>query len=108
VRLNHEHKNRHQWLRQNRKERASRDHVRSEGLRRAEAVAVNDLTDAATQRISSNNDSVFGIYPGEVSHKENSIIVDGREIKIHSEKDPRQIPWKADGVDVVIVVHGKV
>jgi len=77
------------------------------GYGELEAVAVNDLTDAATLAHLFKYDSVFGIYPGEVSHKENSIIVDGREIKIHSEKDPRQIPWKADGVDVVIESTGR-
>ena len=77
------------------------------GYGELEAVAINDLTDAATLAHLFKYDSVFGIYPGDVSHKENSIIVDGTEIKIHSEKDPRQIPWKADGVDVVIESTGR-
>lgn len=77
------------------------------GYGELEAVAINDLTDAATLAHLFKYDSVFGIYPGDVSHKENSIIVDGTEIRIHSEKDPRQIPWKADGVDVVIESTGR-
>ncbi|HOO71122.1 MAG TPA: type I glyceraldehyde-3-phosphate dehydrogenase [Spirochaetota bacterium] len=69
-------------------------------------AAINDLTDAKTLAHLLKYDSVFGIFQGEISSKENSIIVNGKEIKIHSEKDPKQIPWKNDGVDVVVESTG--
>ena len=72
-----------------------------------EVVAINDLTDAATLAHLFKYDSVFGIFGGDVSHRENSIIVNGNEIKVYSEKEPKLIPWKADGVDCVIESTGK-
>lgn len=72
-----------------------------------EVVGINDLTDAATLAHLFKYDSVFGVYKGEVSHTENEIVVDGKKIRIHSEKEPKSLPWKADGVDVVIESTGK-
>lgn len=72
-----------------------------------EVMGINDLTDAATLAHLFKYDSVFGIFKGEVSHTENEIIVDGKKIRIHSEKEPKLLPWKADGVDVVIESTGK-
>jgi len=70
-------------------------------------VGINDLTDAATLAHLFKYDSVFGVYKGEVSHTENEIVVDGKKIRIHSEKEPKSLPWKADGVEVVIESTGK-
>ncbi len=70
-------------------------------------MGINDLTDAATLAHLFKYDSVFGIFKGEVSHTENEIIVDGKKIRIHSEKEPKLLPWKADGVEVVIESTGK-
>jgi len=70
-------------------------------------MSINDLTDAATLAHLFKYDSVFGVYKGEVSHSENEIIVDGKKIRIHSEKEPKSLPWKADGVEVVIESTGK-
>lgn len=72
-----------------------------------EVVGINDLTDAATLAHLFKYDSVFGVYKGEVSHTENEIVVDGKKIRIHSEKEPKSLPWKADGVEVVIESTGK-
>ncbi len=72
-----------------------------------EVVAVNDLTDAGTLAHLFKYDSVFGIFPGEVSATENSIIVNGKEIKVFAESDPSNIPWGALNVDVVIESTGK-
>jgi glyceraldehyde 3-phosphate dehydrogenase len=72
-----------------------------------EVMGINDLTDAATLAHLFKYDSVFGIFKGEVSHTENAIIVDGKKIRIHSEKEPKLLPWKADGVEVVIESTGK-
>ncbi|TAL31219.1 MAG: type I glyceraldehyde-3-phosphate dehydrogenase [Spirochaetes bacterium] len=72
-----------------------------------EVIGINDLTDAATLAHLFKYDSIFGIFPGEVKHGQNSIFVSGREIKIYSEKDPGSLPWKADAVDVVIESTGR-
>ena len=71
-----------------------------------EFVAVNDLTDAKTLAHLFKYDSTFGIYPGEVSARESSIIIDGKEIKVFSERDPEKLPWKSLGVDIVIESTG--
>jgi len=72
-----------------------------------EIVSINDLTDAKTLAHLLKYDSVFGIFEGDVSHTEDSIVVNGKKIKVHSEKDPRQIPWKSEGVDVVVESTGQ-
>ena len=58
-----------------------------------EVVAVNDLTDTATNAHLLKWDSVYGRYPGEISAKEKAIVVDGKEIQVISERDPGAIPW---------------
>jgi len=73
---------------------------------RLEVVALNDLTDTKTNAHLMKWDSVYGHYPGEVSYKEKSIVVDGQEIQVISEKDPATIPWKNYGVDIVIESTG--
>lgn len=71
-----------------------------------EFVAVNDLTSPATLAHLLKYDSVHGRFPGEVKATENSIIVNGKEIKVLAEKDPAQLPWKDLGVDYVIESTG--
>lgn len=71
-----------------------------------EVVAINDLTDTTTLAHLLKHDSAHGKFNGEVSHDENTIIVDGRHIKVFKEKDPAQLPWKALGVDVVLEATG--
>ncbi len=72
-----------------------------------EVVSINDLTDAATLAHLLKYDSVFGQFKGEVSHAENAIVVNGKKILVHSEKDPKSLPWKAEGIDVVVESTGK-
>ncbi len=72
-----------------------------------EFVAVNDLTDPKTLAHLFKYDSTFGIYPGTVKSTENSIIIDGKEIKVIAEKDPSKLPWKALGVEIVIESTGR-
>ena len=69
-------------------------------------VAVNDLTDAKTNAHLFKYDSNYGIYPGKVEAKEDSIIVDGKEIKVIAERDPARISWRDFGVDIVIESTG--
>lgn len=70
-------------------------------------VAVNDLTDNATLAHLLKYDSLYGIFKREVSIKGDSLVVDGREIKVTAEVHPEKIPWKDMGVDVVIEATGK-
>ncbi|MFC1648737.1 type I glyceraldehyde-3-phosphate dehydrogenase [Nanoarchaeota archaeon] len=69
-------------------------------------VAVNDLTDTKTLAHLLKYDSVHGKFPGKVEFTENSIIVDGKTMKVLSEKDPESLPWGELGIDVVIESTG--
>jgi len=71
-----------------------------------EIVAINDLTDARTLAHLLKYDSVFGIMDATISATENSLIVDGREIRILAEKDPLKLPWGDLGADVVVESTG--
>jgi len=73
---------------------------------KVEVVAVNDLTDAKTNAHLFKYDSNYGAYPGEVEAKDDSIIVDDREMKVLAERDPAKIPWRDYGVDIVIESTG--
>jgi len=73
----------------------------------AEVVAVNDIVDVPTNALLFKHDSTYGAFAGEVSHTEDSIIVDGREIKVLQITDPAQLPWKELGVDIVIESTGR-
>ncbi len=72
-----------------------------------EFVAVNDLADARTLAHLLKYDSVHGTIDAEVRAAEGSILVDGRELKTFSLRDPEALPWKALGVDVVLESTGK-
>lgn len=69
-------------------------------------VALNDLTDAKTLAYLFKYDSIHRAFEGEVSHTEDSIIVDGKKIRIYAEKDPEALPWKELGVEYVIESTG--
>jgi glyceraldehyde 3-phosphate dehydrogenase len=71
-----------------------------------EVAVVNDLTDAKTNAHLLKYDSNYGIYPGIVEVKEDTIAVDGRKTKVIAERDPGKIPWKDYGVDLVIESTG--
>jgi glyceraldehyde 3-phosphate dehydrogenase len=71
-----------------------------------EFVAVNDLTDPATLAHLLKYDSILGRFPGEVEAGESSISIDGRELKVLSERDPAALPWGDLGVEVVIESTG--
>lgn len=71
-----------------------------------EVVAINDLTDTTTLAHLLKHDSAHGKFSGEVSHDENTIIVDGHHVKVFKERDPGQLPWKDLGVDVVLEATG--
>jgi glyceraldehyde 3-phosphate dehydrogenase len=71
-----------------------------------EVALVNDLADAATLAHLLKYDSVFGRFPGSVAVAEGGIAVDGRRLRALQEKDPANLPWKAEGVDVVVESTG--
>ncbi|MGZ8398143.1 MAG: type I glyceraldehyde-3-phosphate dehydrogenase [Gemmatimonadales bacterium] len=72
-----------------------------------EFVAVNDLTDTKTLAHLLKYDSVHGRYQGDVSAVADAISVDGRAIKVLSEKDPAKLPWKDLGVELVLESTGR-
>ncbi len=69
-------------------------------------VAVNDLTDSRTLAHLLKYDSVHGAWPGEVEATDDGLRVDGREIRVLSERDPADLPWKDLGVDLVLECTG--
>ena len=71
-----------------------------------EVVSINDLTDAKTLAHLLKYDSVHGKFDGTVEAKENSIVVNGREVQITSVKDPAELGWGKLGVSVVIEATG--
>ncbi len=71
-----------------------------------EVVAINDLTDAKTLAHLLKYDSVHGRFPGEVSFDGDSIVVNGRPIKVSAHRDPANLPWGALNVDVVVESTG--
>jgi glyceraldehyde 3-phosphate dehydrogenase len=73
----------------------------------AEIVLINDMTSPKTLAHLLKYDSTYGVYDGEVSSTENSIIVNGKEIHISAEADPAKIKWGEYGVDVVIESTGR-
>ncbi len=78
----------------------------AEGNADVEIVALNDLVDTKTIAHLLKYDSNFGRFNGTVEATDGAIIVNGREIKIHAERDPANLPWAADGVDVVVESTG--
>ena len=74
--------------------------------RDVQVIAVNDLTDAATLAHLLKHDSSYGTYDKKVSAGDSSIIVGTREIAVFAEKDPKFLPWKKLGIDVVIECTG--
>ncbi len=71
-----------------------------------EVVAVNDLTDAETNAYLLKYDSVHGILEADVRAGEGSFTVNGREVKVLAERDPKNLPWGSLGVDVVVESTG--
>src|SRR6476469_8583044 len=71
-----------------------------------DVVAINDLTSPQVLAHLLKYDSAQGRFTGDVTSTENSIVVNGEEVKIYAQKDPAQIPWGQHGVDVVIESTG--
>ncbi|MGB9597091.1 MAG: type I glyceraldehyde-3-phosphate dehydrogenase [Candidatus Poribacteria bacterium] len=69
-------------------------------------VAVNDITDAPTLAHLLKYDSSLGIIDADVKPQGNSIMVNGKEIKVIAERDPANLPWKDLGVEIVVESTG--
>ena len=72
-----------------------------------EFVAINDLTDAKTLAYLLEYDSVHGRLDATVSHKEDAILVNGKPLAVLAKKDPKDLPWKDLGVEIVIESTGR-
>lgn len=71
-----------------------------------EFVAINDLTDAATLAHLFKYDSVHGTFPGKVEAKDGQLFINGKGIKIYAVRNPAELPWKKDKIDVVLESTG--
>ena len=71
-----------------------------------QVVAINDLADSKTLAHLLKYDSLLGTLPAKVEADEGMLAVDGRPIRVFSERDPGAIPWKSVGVDIVIEATG--
>lgn len=81
--------------------------IAQENLREGvEIVAINDLTNTKTLAHLLKYDSCFGKFNASVEAKDDAIVVNGKEIKVFAERDPKNLPWKELGVDVVIEATG--
>jgi glyceraldehyde 3-phosphate dehydrogenase len=77
------------------------------GFDSIEIVAINDITDAKTLAHLLKYDSVHGTFDADVKAGENSIIVDGKPIRVFAETAPEKLPWKDLNVDIVIESTGR-
>ena len=71
-----------------------------------EVVAFNDLTDARTLAHLFKYDSIHGKFNGDVAVDGDSIIINGKKIRVYAEKDPANLPWKDLGVEIVAECTG--
>jgi glyceraldehyde 3-phosphate dehydrogenase len=76
------------------------------GLTGIEVVAINDLTSPKVLAHLLKYDSAQGRFEQDVKATENSIVVNGKEVKIYAQKSPAEIPWKDHNVDVVLECTG--
>jgi glyceraldehyde 3-phosphate dehydrogenase len=69
-------------------------------------VGVNDITDTKTLAHLLKYDTILGPFPGQVDYTEDSLIVDGDELRVFAERDPAALPWRDAGAEVVIESTG--
>lgn len=77
-----------------------------QGFEDVEIVAVNDITDAATLCHLLKYDSTFGRLSARTEVVSGCLVVDGKEVKVLSVRDPRELPWSDLGVDYVLESTG--
>ncbi len=71
-----------------------------------ELVTINDLADAKSNAWLFSRDSVHGKYPGTVSAEGGDLVIDGKHIKVTAERDPANLPHKANGIELVLECTG--
>jgi len=71
-----------------------------------DVVAVNDLTDTATNAHLFQWDTTYGPFSGSMTVEENDFIVNGEKVRVFSEREPGAIRWDEEGVDVVVESTG--
>src|SRR5438105_7563286 len=71
-----------------------------------EVVAINDLADPKMNALLFKHDSNYGTFDGDVSATADTIVVEGRPIKVLQERDPAKLPWKDLNIDIVIESTG--
>ena len=71
-----------------------------------EIVAINDLGSSAVNAHLLKYDSVHGIFPGTIEATDTGIKVNGKEIKVSAERDPKNLPWKELNIDLVYECTG--
>src|SRR3989344_1941999 len=71
-----------------------------------EVVAINDLGSPANLAYLLKYDTVYGLYEKSVELKNNSLVIDGQEIKVLQETDPKNLPWKDLEIDVIVESTG--
>lgn len=76
------------------------------GLKDLDVVAVNDLGDIENLAYLLKYDSVYGKYDKEIVINNDKLVVGGKEIKVLSEKEPANLPWKDLGIDIVVEATG--
>ncbi len=90
--------------------RIGRNVLRAAALLKQEAlevVAVNDITDTKTLAHLLKYDSVHRRFPGSVEAQGDTLVVNGRPIKVSAIKEPEKLPWKALGVELVLESTGR-
>ncbi len=86
--------------------RIGRAFARLSHNRGIEIVAVNDLGSLENMAYLLAHDTVYGRAPFSVTYQGEALIIDGREVKVFSEKDPANLPWKDMNIDVVVESTG--
>ena len=71
-----------------------------------EVSAINDLTDVKTLAHLLKYDSIYGVYNKNITLKDDAISVEGREIRVLTERSPKNLPWKALGIDIAVEATG--
>jgi glyceraldehyde-3-phosphate dehydrogenase type I len=86
--------------------RIGRTFFRAAHRRKLDIVAINDLGNLETLAHLLKYDSTYGHFDGKVSIAKGNLVVDGKVIKVFSEKDPSKLPWKNLGVELVVESTG--
>ena len=71
-----------------------------------EVVAINDLTSPKVLAYLLKHDSNYGPFPWSVDYNDNALIVNGKTITVYAEKEAKNIPWTAQGAELIVECTG--